>query len=89
MRSRTGDDTLRQQLEDVNSLTEELIDRTMTKFLEQVKDGSWTTGGWSQVNTDYSVSKLVVNAYTRFMAKTLSDRPEGQKIYINCKSIKI
>ncbi|CAK9152207.1 unnamed protein product [Ilex paraguariensis] len=45
---------------------------------------SWTTGGWSQVNTDYSVSKLVVNAYTRFMAKTLSDCPEGQKIYINC-----
>ncbi|XP_057514650.1 uncharacterized protein LOC130796333 [Actinidia eriantha] len=82
--NRIGDLTLRRQLEDVDSLSEELIDRTVTSFLEQVKDGSWTSGGWPQTYTDYSMSKLAVNTYTRLMAKMLSDRPEGHKIYINC-----
>ncbi|XP_059642614.1 uncharacterized protein LOC132284522 isoform X2 [Cornus florida] len=83
-RNRIGDITLRQQLEDVDTLSEELIDRTVNKFVEQVKDGSWTAGGWPQTYTDYSMSKLAVNAYTRLMAKMLSDRPEGQKVHINC-----
>ena len=63
---------------------EELIDRTLTIFLEQVKDGRWTSGGWPQTYTDYSMSKLAVNAFTRLISKMFSDRPEGQKIYINC-----
>ncbi|GMQ09457.1 hypothetical protein CsSME_00052833 [Camellia sinensis var. sinensis] len=83
-RNRIGDLTLRHQLEDVDSLSEELIDKTVNTFLEQVKDGSWTSGKWPQTCADYSMSKLAVNAYTRLMAKMLSDRPEGQKIYINC-----
>ncbi|XP_027168140.1 carbonyl reductase [NADPH] 1-like [Coffea eugenioides] len=83
-RNRIGNITLRAQLEDVDSLSEELIDGTMNKFLEQVKDGTWESGGWPQVYTDYSLSKLAVNAYTRLMARILSDRPEGHKIYINC-----
>ncbi|XP_058195711.1 uncharacterized protein LOC131312027 [Rhododendron vialii] len=83
-RNRIGDLSLRHQLEDVDSLSEELIDKTVTTFLDQVKDGSWTSGGWPQTYTDYSMSKLAVNTYTRLMAKVLSERPEGQKIYINC-----
>lgn len=83
-RNRIENLTLREQLEDVNSLTEEIIDQTMNLFLEQVKDGSWESGGWPQVFTDYSLSKLGVNCYTRLMARILSDRPEGEKIYINC-----
>lgn len=76
--------TLREQLGDVDTLSEELIDRTMSTFLQQVEDGTWQTGGWPQVSTDYSLSKLAVNAYTRLLAKELSARPDGQKIYINC-----
>lgn len=83
-RQRIGDITLREQLEDVESLSEERIDEVVNMFLEQVKDGSGTSGGWPQTFTDYSVSKLAVNAYTRLMARTLSDMPEGQKIYVNC-----
>ncbi|KAH7857700.1 hypothetical protein Vadar_015535 [Vaccinium darrowii] len=83
-RNRIGDLSLRHQLEDVDSLSEELIDRTVTTFLDQVKDGTWASGGWPQTHTDYSMSKLAVNAYTRLMAKVLSERPEGHKIYINC-----
>lgn len=83
-RNRIGDVTLRQHLQDVETLSEDLIDTTMNKFLEQVKDGSWISGGWPQNNTDYSLSKLAVNAYTRLTARILSERPDGNKIYINC-----
>lgn len=83
-RNKLGDVTLREQLSDVDSLSEELIDRTMSTFLQQVEDGTWQSGGWPQVNTDYSLSKLAVNAYTRLLAKEFSARPNGHKIYINC-----
>ncbi|KAL8255004.1 hypothetical protein R6Q59_033225 [Mikania micrantha] len=83
-RNRIADVALRQQLENIESLSEDIIDSTINKFLEQVKDGSWINGGWPQNNTDYSLSKLAVNAYTRLMARTLFERPKGQKIYINC-----
>lgn len=83
-RNRIGNDTLREQLSDTASLTEELIDNMLNTFLEQAKDGSWTEGGWPQTFTDYSVSKLAINCYTRFLARELSDRPEGEKICVNC-----
>ncbi|KAJ1387756.1 Short-chain dehydrogenase/reductase SDR [Sesbania bispinosa] len=82
-RNRLENEALREQLSDVESLSEELIDEIVTTFLQQVEDGTWTSGGWPQTFTDYSVSKLAVNAYTRFLAGKLSERPEG-KIYINC-----
>ncbi|KAJ8536125.1 hypothetical protein K7X08_034526 [Anisodus acutangulus] len=75
---------VRQQLEDVDKLSEEVIDNTMNTFLEQVKDGTWESGGWPHVHTDYSLSKLAVNAYTRLIARILEERPEGHKIYVNC-----
>lgn len=83
-RNRIADVALRQKLEDVELLTEDLIDATMNKFLEEVKDGSWISGGWPQNNTDYSLSKLAVNAYTRLMGRVVSERGDGEKIYINC-----
>ncbi|KAK1295311.1 (+)-neomenthol dehydrogenase [Acorus calamus] len=83
-RNRLGDPRLREQLERDDHLSEELIDSTVEEFIKQVKDGNWTSNGWPQVFSDYSVSKLAVNAYTRLMAKRLSDRPEGQRIAINC-----
>ena len=49
-----------------------------------MEEGTWSSGGWPQIYTDYSLSKLAVNAFTRLTAKELSDRPEGEKIYINC-----
>ncbi|KAH6771975.1 Rossmann-fold superfamily protein [Perilla frutescens var. hirtella] len=83
-RNRIGDIDLRRKLEDDGSLSEELIDQTMAAFLEGVKDDSWKEGGWPQVYTDYSLSKLAVNAYTRLMARVFLERSEGQKICINC-----
>ncbi|KAK9103981.1 hypothetical protein Scep_020825 [Stephania cephalantha] len=83
-RNRLADTTLRQQLNDEDALSEELIDSTVTKFLEEVKQGNWNPGAWPQVFTDYSVSKLAVNAFTRVMARELGNRPEGSKVYVNC-----
>ncbi|KAL8056374.1 hypothetical protein ABFX02_04G116100 [Erythranthe guttata] len=83
-RNRIGNIELRKKLEDNESLSEDLIDQTLNTFLEQVKDGKWENGGWPQVFTDYSLSKLAVSAYTRLMARIFSELPEGQKIYINC-----
>lgn len=68
----------------METLTEEIIDGAVDNFLKQVEEGTWESGGWPQTFTDYSVSKLAVNTYTKLMAKILSDRPEGQKIFINC-----
>lgn len=81
---RIGDLGLREKLEDVELLSEDLIDGTMNKFLEEVKDGSWISGGWPQNNTDYSLSKLAVNGYTRVMGRILSERDDSEKIYISC-----
>lgn len=79
-----GDTNLREKLLTDVSLSEELIDGMVAEFLKQVRDGSWTANGWPQMFTDYSVSKLAINAYSRLMARLLSSRPEGHRIYINC-----
>ncbi|KAK8710813.1 hypothetical protein V6N13_146122 [Hibiscus sabdariffa] len=83
-RNRIQDANLREKLTNLETLSEELIDRTVSSFLQQVEDEIWQSGGWPQTFTDYSVSKLAVSAYTRLLAKELSDRPQGEKIYVNC-----
>ncbi|KAL4353792.1 hypothetical protein GQ457_06G036280 [Hibiscus cannabinus] len=83
-RNRIQDANLREKLTNLETLSEELIDRTVSSFLQQVEDETWQSGGWPQTFTDYSVSKLAVSAYTRLLAKELSDRPQGEKIYVNC-----
>ncbi|KAK8587516.1 hypothetical protein V6N13_086498 [Hibiscus sabdariffa] len=83
-RNRIQDANLREKLTNLETLSEELIDRTVSSFLQQVEDETWQSGGWPQTFTDYSVSKLAVNCYTRLLAKELSDRPQGEKIYVNC-----
>ncbi|XP_010523410.1 PREDICTED: (+)-neomenthol dehydrogenase [Tarenaya hassleriana] len=83
-RNRIANSALREALANPDTLTEELIDDTVSSFLNQVEDGTWESGGWPQTFTDYSVSKLAVNAYTRVKAKELSERPEGEKVYVSC-----
>ncbi|KAF5206943.1 (+)-neomenthol dehydrogenase [Thalictrum thalictroides] len=83
-RNRLGDTTLREQLADDGTLSEELIDDMIRRFLEEVKHGCCTSDKWPQMFTDYSLSKLAVNAYTRLMVKTHSTRSDGHQIHINC-----
>lgn len=70
-------------LGDEPNLTEELVDTYALKYLESVKAGRWKEEGWSAGYPQYSDSKVLLNAYTRACAKTLSKRPDEQKIYVN------
>ncbi|XP_010555588.1 PREDICTED: carbonyl reductase [NADPH] 1 [Tarenaya hassleriana] len=82
--SKLENDAVRAMLNSIDSLTEEAIDKLVSDFLKQVEDGTWESGGWPHSFTDYAVSKMAVNAYTRVLAKELLERPEGEKIYVNC-----
>lgn len=62
------------------SLSEEEIEEVVNLFLEDVKKGTWQSEGWPEIWTDYSVSKLALNAYSRVVAK----RFEGSRLSINC-----
>ncbi|KAK5793502.1 hypothetical protein E1A91_A10G160400v1 [Gossypium mustelinum] len=61
-------------------LSEEEIEGVVKMFLEAVKEGRWEREGWPQIWTDYSVSKLALNAYSRVLAK----RFEGGRLSVNC-----
>ncbi|XP_041001681.1 salutaridine reductase-like [Juglans microcarpa x Juglans regia] len=56
------------------------IDGVVSSFLEHVKKGTWESEGWPELWTDYAVSKLALNAYTRVLAKRL----EGSNLSVNC-----
>ncbi|KAG6664526.1 carbonyl reductase [NADPH] 1-like [Carya illinoinensis] len=62
------------------NLLEQDIEGVVSSFLEDVKKGTWESQGWPELWTDYAVSKLALNAYTRVLAKRL----EGSNISVNC-----
>eukprot|EP00257_Ricinus_communis_P019314 XP_015578268.2 (+)-neomenthol dehydrogenase isoform X2 [Ricinus communis] len=51
------------------SLSEEQIDGMVTSFLESVNNGTWKSQGWPEIWTDYAVSKLALNSYSRVLAR--------------------
>ena len=61
-------------------LSEEEIEDIVNLFLEDVEKGTWQSHGWPEIWTDYSVSKLALNAYSKVLAK----RFEGSRLSINC-----
>ncbi|KAJ3708503.1 hypothetical protein LUZ61_012208 [Rhynchospora tenuis] len=83
-RNKIGDPTLRENLMKDETLSEELLDEMLTNFLTQVNDSTWQNGGWPQMYTDYSLSKLALNVYTRLTARRLEERPDSHRVYINC-----
>jgi carbonyl reductase 1 len=54
---------LRENLIKDDTLSEQLLDEMLNKFLTEVNDGSWKTGGWPQMYTYYSLSKIAINVY--------------------------
>jgi NAD(P)-dependent dehydrogenase (short-subunit alcohol dehydrogenase family) len=69
-------------LQDEEALTEGKIEGMVSQFLAQVKDGTWEGHGWPKVWTDYAVSKLALNAYTRVLARRLQSG--GERVSVNC-----
>ncbi|TVT99120.1 hypothetical protein EJB05_55529 [Eragrostis curvula] len=74
------DPALRRMLLDESSLTERDIEAMVSRFLAEVADGTWQGQGWPAVWTDYAVSKLALNAYSRLLAARLA----GQGVAVNC-----
>lgn len=56
-------------LGDEEKLSEDQIDYVVSVFLQDVKEGRWETQGWPEIWTDYSVSKLALNAYSQVLAR--------------------
>ncbi|KAF3451061.1 hypothetical protein FNV43_RR07150 [Rhamnella rubrinervis] len=59
---------------------EKEIEGVVRKFMEDVKSGRWVSEGWPELWTDYAVSKLALNAYTRLLSK----RYQGKGLSVNC-----
>ncbi|CAL9131825.1 unnamed protein product, partial [Musa textilis] len=71
---------LKELLRDEEILTVAALERMVSQFLHHVKMGTWREEGWPTVWTDYSVSKLALNAYSRLLAK----QQEGRGLSVNC-----
>ncbi|PAN06938.1 hypothetical protein PAHAL_1G299600 [Panicum hallii] len=74
------DPALRRMLLDEAALTERDIEGMVLRFLAEVGDGTWRGRGWPEVWTDYAVSKLALNAYSRLLAARLA----GERVSVNC-----
>ncbi|CAD6250387.1 unnamed protein product [Miscanthus lutarioriparius] len=78
--NKVKDPQLRRMLLDEAALTEGNIEGMASRFLAQVADGTWRGRGWPEVWTDYAVSKLALNAYSRLLASRLA----GRGVSVNC-----
>ncbi|WOL04129.1 (+)-neomenthol dehydrogenase [Canna indica] len=78
--SKVSNPTVREVLGDEERLTVPTIEHLVASFLDHVKAGTWEEQGWPKVWTDYSVSKLALNAYSRLLAK----QEAGRGLSVNC-----
>ncbi|CAN6245287.1 unnamed protein product [Urochloa humidicola] len=71
---------LKQELNNVNDLSEERLDEVSELFLKDFKDGQLKSRGWPTDGgySAYRVSKALMNAYSRILAK------EHPSLCINC-----
>jgi len=56
-------------LSDAENLTEERVDDVLSEFLKDFKEGTLQAKSWPSFLSAYTVSKAVLNAYTRIIAK--------------------
>ncbi|KAI7735192.1 hypothetical protein M8C21_030849 [Ambrosia artemisiifolia] len=69
---------LKHELQDIENLTEGRIDEIIRMFLMDFKTANLEKNGWPLTTSAYKVSKAVLNAYTRLMAR------KYENIMINC-----
>ncbi|KAI7756801.1 hypothetical protein M8C21_014472, partial [Ambrosia artemisiifolia] len=77
--SRIPNEKLKEELDDIDNLTEERIDEIIHDVLQDFKAGKLRDNGWPLEATAYKISKATINAYTRLMAKKFQNR-----IIVNC-----
>lgn len=66
---RVPDEHRRRELGDIETLTEEKIDKILQQFLQDVAEDAVEAKGWQKMLPAYSISKVTLNAYTRLLAK--------------------
>nr|WBU15637.1 (+)-neomenthol dehydrogenase [Elsholtzia bodinieri] len=65
---RVPDEHRRKELGDIDTLTEEKIDKILDQFLHDVQHDAIEANGWQMMLPAYSISKVCLNAYTRLIA---------------------
>ncbi|XP_065865086.1 (+)-neomenthol dehydrogenase-like [Euphorbia lathyris] len=75
---RIRSEELRNELNDIETLTEEKLDGIVERFMQDLKENRLEEGGWSLMLPAYSISKATLNAYTRILAR------KYPKMVINC-----
>ncbi|KAI3687518.1 hypothetical protein L1987_81215 [Smallanthus sonchifolius] len=63
------DERMKKMLSNVEGLTEDVLEEVVTGFLRDAKDNLLEEKGWDEPFSAYIVSKTVINAYTRVLAK--------------------
>ncbi|XVF19528.1 hypothetical protein REPUB_Repub11eG0118600 [Reevesia pubescens] len=71
-------ESIRNELGDIENLTEEKLDTILQRFMKDFKENALEANGWSIMLPAYSISKAVLNAYTRILARRYP------KMRINC-----
>ncbi|KAF5191453.1 Carbonyl reductase [NADPH] [Thalictrum thalictroides] len=62
-------DKVKEELNNVESLTEERLDELLQWFLEDFKENKLEANGWPIIVSAYKMSKIALNAYTRMLAR--------------------
>jgi len=73
-----NNEELKQELNDVEKLTEARLDEVLDTFLNDFKAGELEARGWPEHFSAYKVSKVTMNAYSRILARR---HPE---LRVNC-----
>ncbi|XP_038977412.1 (+)-neomenthol dehydrogenase-like [Phoenix dactylifera] len=75
-----SNEKLKQDLSNVDALTEERLVELLNLFIKDFKEGLLDAHGWPTVTSAYKLSKVLINAYTRILAK------KYPALCINCVS---
>ncbi|XP_045833061.1 (+)-neomenthol dehydrogenase-like [Trifolium pratense] len=70
-------------------LKEEEIEEIVKKFVREVRNGTWKSEGWPSYWTDYAVSKLALNAYSKVLAKRYNNKHKSYKIGSDTKLMSV
>nr|GEX58416.1 glucose/ribitol dehydrogenase [Tanacetum cinerariifolium] len=72
------DEKFKEELQDIENLTEERIDEIIKWFLLDFKTAKLQENGWPLTTSAYKVSKAALNAYARVLARKFNN------IIVNC-----
>ena len=64
-----NNEKVKEELNNMETLTEENIDEILKWFLKDFKENNLKANGWPILVSAYKISKAAINAYTRLLAR--------------------